>query len=734
MGIDIGPMIDPVGALRRMSHTGRTATYVIAASDATALEKAQADYVCDGLGASSIANGTGTLAVSPTKLSSYNHKLNVATAGDFTLTLAAGVTATIYRMELIAGTYNIPINTVGSLYFYIKSGGTVVITQNGSGPTVTSSPITIVGQNSSAQSIGGTAGTIQIDASGTPSDGSGVIGYVLCRTATFYPTWTVGITTIAIPCAGFMTIKCDGGTDDVMIETALATMPNGGELHFSLGHFLLGDEVDIPAALNFKFTGEGIPELSFSSSGYKEHTYHTPVDGTQIMSPPAWNGLTTTSKSMFKRAAHAFKNKHGNLEISDMALMPFMGYSNTNTSAIYGITDVYSSDYNFDRVMFFPAGWPELKYSSVPDTTLHEDIYLFCNIANTGGGCNVTWGNIYLFAQGGFGTTFATVGLNDQFIVRLIEMYYCLYGIKSQNIWNEQINNMAVYGIKNWAWYSSYGTPVFHRIGRICYESLGTSPALAYIILIAPATGITRLTVDEFYNFPITGYSKLITSITNNDPLFLMGTTRTHNMSDNSITQTAPINKAFATPFGATIANPFVSTSVGLVAAGATKPTSATTYVANCPVDVTISGGTISEILIKDAQGNTILTDTSCANVLLLPNYTIKVTGTDIAAATVTVVQATIGRNYYILSSTYGAVTATPIANVNYVATTDAYFVSIAGGTDVSISTWDGSSNVKGNAMDAALTTITRYKLQPGQIINLGNFSDVPTTISVMRD
>ena len=48
MGIDIGPMIDAVGAIRRAEHTGRCATYVIAASDATAQEKAQADVVLTG--------------------------------------------------------------------------------------------------------------------------------------------------------------------------------------------------------------------------------------------------------------------------------------------------------------------------------------------------------------------------------------------------------------------------------------------------------------------------------------------------------------------------------------------------------------------------------------------------------------------------------------------------------------------------------------------------------------
>ena len=105
-------------------HTGRTATCVIAAADAPATEKAQADYVCIGLGASSISNGSnGVLTTSPTQLGSYNHKLSVKTAGDFNITLAAGVTATLYRMELVEGTYNIPISTLGLVYFYVKDLG-----------------------------------------------------------------------------------------------------------------------------------------------------------------------------------------------------------------------------------------------------------------------------------------------------------------------------------------------------------------------------------------------------------------------------------------------------------------------------------------------------------------------------------------------------------------------------------------------------------------------------------
>ena len=109
--------------------TGRTATYVIAASDATALEKAQADVVCTGVStlSATIANGMVGRISSPGVWTSGGAK-TVTTAGDLTVTLAVGQSGYCWSgtsmvtnnngqpVSLVAGANTINVLGTGTIY------------------------------------------------------------------------------------------------------------------------------------------------------------------------------------------------------------------------------------------------------------------------------------------------------------------------------------------------------------------------------------------------------------------------------------------------------------------------------------------------------------------------------------------------------------------------------------------------------------------------------------------
>lgn len=107
--------------------TGRTATYVIAASDSTALEKAQADYVC--LGYSTLtATLTGATLTSPSSISSGSTEATEVTVsgnGTIVVTLPTGMTAiatsgtstvTGSPQSLVAGANNVVCTGAGTIY------------------------------------------------------------------------------------------------------------------------------------------------------------------------------------------------------------------------------------------------------------------------------------------------------------------------------------------------------------------------------------------------------------------------------------------------------------------------------------------------------------------------------------------------------------------------------------------------------------------------------------------
>jgi hypothetical protein len=104
--------------------TGRGATYVIAASNATATEKAQADYVCTGVStlSASVANGTGSVTVPGAWTSGSTKTVNGN--GDLIVTLQAGQTATIWSggsvvtnspKKLIAGANTVTVTGAGTI-------------------------------------------------------------------------------------------------------------------------------------------------------------------------------------------------------------------------------------------------------------------------------------------------------------------------------------------------------------------------------------------------------------------------------------------------------------------------------------------------------------------------------------------------------------------------------------------------------------------------------------------
>jgi hypothetical protein len=86
--------------------TGRTRTIVIAASNSTALEKAQADYVCTGVSALSAAL-SGTVLTSPSSISpgtTAPTHINVSGSGTVTVVLPAGQTGlAISGTSLVTG-------------------------------------------------------------------------------------------------------------------------------------------------------------------------------------------------------------------------------------------------------------------------------------------------------------------------------------------------------------------------------------------------------------------------------------------------------------------------------------------------------------------------------------------------------------------------------------------------------------------------------------------------------
>jgi len=189
-------------------------------------------------------------------------------------------------------------------------------------------------------------------------------------------------------------------------------------------------------------------------------------------------------------------------------------------------------------------------------------------------------------------------------------------------------------------------------------------------------------------------------------------------------------NKGFSfgvlsNPFGGALATPFNDAyQSGTVGANGDQAnfTSSKTYRVNVAVDVTVVGGSGVSITTKDMAGNTIDEGVSAlTHRVLNTGYTIVCTYA--TAPTTTVVQATVG-----LCGTQAA----PEANVNYVAKGGAVYLTSSGGTGVSITSKDGTTNKGGNVMDSGLTDLTRYALNVNQVINFGALTKAPALVVVL--
>jgi hypothetical protein len=227
--------------------TGRTASYFIAASDATTLEKAQADYVCTGTSSLSatIANGVAGIVSAPGAWTSNTSK-TVTTVGDFTVTLAAGqvaiVTPGTAKLGLVlnananAAQKDITVDDFDGL----RPGDQVTI-----GDDAASETNYIVDIND---------GTItMLNALGN--------NYTTAANAYVTPrefNLVAGANTINVKTLG--TIYISGMGDESVIQTAIDILSadNGGDVVLSTGDFRLCNTIDLfPSDHHVGLRGQG---------------------------------------------------------------------------------------------------------------------------------------------------------------------------------------------------------------------------------------------------------------------------------------------------------------------------------------------------------------------------------------------------------------------------------------------------------------------------------------------
>ncbi|MCD2348099.1 hypothetical protein [Clostridium guangxiense] len=562
----------------------------------------------------------------------------------------------------------------------------------------------------------------------------------------------------------------------------------------AFGTFWIGKPICIPYGLNFYVNGEGIPNVDFniaictttptagtqfrSSAAWNttpwygtcntEGTSVTKVSGTLpfdsnwVGQPiyingnynhvasvnPSTNTLTLTdsvptqtgvpyyySPSIFVRVnphpEAGTINAKGQTRFENCALMPAFGDA-AYTVPIYGLTDEYGANLRLDNFMFLPWGWFELGQPAI-DQTKNVCMAFNCQGGNMGGGTDCTIGSIYIFAHGGAGPCWESIIGYDCVRVRKIMMYGCFRGISFQDAWLNEIDDLVVYAAQGLA--VAFNTNDGHGniIHRLNYESLGIcwmgDNPLVYLY------DDTYVQIDYFFNWP-SSYSNNIITITNDDSR-IEKTCLAFNLGDSGIVQVVPRSVTIPYAFGGIIATPFLDggyPSIGIGSGNMAVPTSGNTYYVRDPVDITISGGADVSIICKDAQGNIIDNGVTSLNhrfLLGAMRYTDDYldTGCSIAitytiAPTVVVVQAEIGSTGTI---------PIPISGVNYVASKIGLDISFSGGTGVSATTMDGSSNTGGNVLDTGLTSMVGYHLSPGQIINFGNFTIVPSSLVVRR-
>ena len=226
-------------------NTGRTASYVIAASNATTLEKAQTDYVCTGTSSlsASIANGSTGIVSVPGAWTSNTSK-TVSTAGDFTVTLASGqygiVTKGTAKLELVvtgatSGQKTLSVTDSSGLFV----GDQVTIGDDSTSETnyITKiSDLTITMLNSLANTY-----------STNP--------YITPRLFNL----VAGVNTILVKTTG--TIYISGMGDEAVIQSAINTLSagNGGGVKLSSGTFNLCNTIKLfPSANTVSLIGSGM--------------------------------------------------------------------------------------------------------------------------------------------------------------------------------------------------------------------------------------------------------------------------------------------------------------------------------------------------------------------------------------------------------------------------------------------------------------------------------------------
>jgi hypothetical protein len=508
------------------------------------------------------------------------------------------------------------------------------------------------------------------------------------------------------------------------IQEAINVLSTGGSIYIKDGIYNVSTPILITWGYSYYFIGDGVPSFQKSAAGTT--TYNTPTDGTQIRGTAALNSLGGNI-GIFTRTSGSYQQ--GALYFYHMAIMPAYATNTTNSTNVQCVLENTASEgsmhHTYDDVYFVPWGWTEAgsPISSGAGSKNFNSIYL-----NLGGaGTTITIGTIFILGM----TELQALAYADYFVADQIYMNACHNGMTIDTSAGYNIRELSCFDVSGYYLYMSSLYASTGIIGKIFVEG-NLNPAN----LINFTNHYNQLVqIGWVYIWNNAGSPTAITGITVNN----LGTSDPTNLiypcnvwtgdpanKSTGIHQIYPIAaETGATTFGATIATAFGAATgpsgsgPGVGKGGSNnKPTSTTTYIANEPVDVTIAAGTGQTITTKDNYGNVI--DNAVATIshrLLLTNYSITVTATSVG--TTTVVQATIGN----IGSIAGT-TATAQVGVNYLVLKRGYITdTVATGT---MTTYDGSTNTGGNAMDSAVpVSIFHYLLEPGQIVVFGTAAPV---------
>jgi hypothetical protein len=501
-----------------------------------------------------------------------------------------------------------------------------------------------------------------------------------------------------------------------MLQNTLDAMSGGGSVYIKHGVYMLNGQLTIPYGLSFYLYGDGIPSFPYPFSYFSG--FATPSDGTQLRWSSSFLSTGAPTNLISRGMGETAK---GVLGIFNMAFMPAWGTTSAGTE-ITCINDRTSAILIEDNILFAPWGWSEANkpQPSVTNNKIRSQYMAPTKAFGTASAGAGTEARIGGLIEIGLYKGSVFNGYDDVTIQRVV-INRCAYGVYMNGVWDNRVCELSSYECSYYPleFSATGGGARGNWVGIINLENPTVVPMYNYAVYLG-ATNFVK--IDYVYNW-VTIPDAKYTQITNiPGDAQLEGTTYAYNMGNNGLFQSFPLVVKSATPFGDTIANPFSGSSPYSVGSGGANPNpvSGRLYTANTPIDVSIGAGTGQTILVKDAQGNTVESASTLNHRLMLPGYTI--TATYGALGSVTVVQATVGQ---------GGTSSSPRAGVNYVVYGYAVYVTSSGGTGVSISTYDGSSNTRGDVMDSSLASMTRYRLDLGQIINFGDFGSAPTTTIV---